>query len=225
MKTEFFGCFQTEKAKNKEVWWRHEFYQAVNPTKKVHSVDVSNEVRWEDRNGQSVGDAKTNLWDGLIVTCSLQPGDAKVICHCHLPCDGKGAMKKNMCWGPVAKGGYEVKKKHDWLMIGCWKVRNGTLWNKIPCLSTQFWVSNRQPSWPFKTSRHMSWWRWQPHESMNQYSLKGSRILIGHLKWTKKMWDLHLSLVNSLARLWVPSGRVFFQMYYILHNCTEVNDR
>lgn len=102
----------------------------------------------------------------------------------------KVPWKRTCGWGPVAKGGYEVQKDMtDW-WLGAERWMELSFWNKIPYLSTQFWVSNRQPSWPFKTSRQMSWWRWQAHESMNQNSLKGSRILIAYLTWKKKRCEI-----------------------------------
>ena len=174
--------------------------------------------------GMPKGICGWDLFLGRIVTCSLKTRRRQGCMPLPPPMWWQRCREKEHVVGLWPKVDMRSKNKHDWLMIGCWKVRHGTLWNKIPYLSTQFWVANRQPSWPFKTSRQMSWWRWQPHESMNQNSLKGSRILIAYLKWKKKMWDLHLSLVNSLARLWVPWGRVFFpKQVYLWGSLLEKN--
>ena len=76
------------------------FSQAVNPTKKVHSALIS-PMRLGEKTGmgRALGMPREFVgWTDCDVAAS-NPGDAEVVCHCHLPCDGKGAMKKNMCWG------------------------------------------------------------------------------------------------------------------------------
>ena len=125
----FFWCFQTEKAKNKGVWWRHEFYQAVNPTKKV--TPLISPMRLGEKTGMGRALGMPREFVGWT-DCDVQPpnpGDAKVVCHCHLPCDGKGAMKKNMWLGASGQRWISWGSKKTWL-IDDW-VLKGDEWNSV----------------------------------------------------------------------------------------------
>lgn len=69
VKTGFIlGVFSNGESQNKEVWWRHQFYQAVNPNKKVTPFDFSMRLGEKTGMGRALGMPREfvdgNFWVG-----------------------------------------------------------------------------------------------------------------------------------------------------------------